>query len=189
MNRQILFIQGGGQGVHDEWDNQLVDSLRRELGHAYEIHYPRMPNEADPKYATWKSAIESALGTLQSGGVLVGHSIGATVLFGVLAERSQVGEFGAIVSLSAPFVGDGGWSSDDLHFPPDLGERLPEGVPVHFYHGLDDQEVPVSHVDLYARAVPRARVERLPGRDHQLNNDLREIAAAISRLEGQPESA
>ena len=24
---QILFIQGGGAGTHDEWDNKLVASL------------------------------------------------------------------------------------------------------------------------------------------------------------------
>jgi hypothetical protein len=27
--RQILFIQGGGAGTHDEWDNKLVESLRQ----------------------------------------------------------------------------------------------------------------------------------------------------------------
>ena len=27
--RQILFIQGGGVDAHDEWDDKLVDSLRR----------------------------------------------------------------------------------------------------------------------------------------------------------------
>jgi len=29
--RQILFIQGGGAGAHDEWDDKLFDSLSREL--------------------------------------------------------------------------------------------------------------------------------------------------------------
>ena len=32
MKRQILFVQGGGEGTHDEWDNKLVDSLERNLG-------------------------------------------------------------------------------------------------------------------------------------------------------------
>jgi hypothetical protein len=35
------------------------------------------------------------------------------------------------------------------------------------------------HADLYGRAIPQAQVHRLPGRDHQLNNDLREVAEAI----------
>ena len=30
--RQVLFVQGGGEGVHDAWDNRLVDSLGGELG-------------------------------------------------------------------------------------------------------------------------------------------------------------
>ena len=45
--RQILFIQGGGAGAHDEWDDKLVESLRQELGGGYEVRYPRMPDEGD----------------------------------------------------------------------------------------------------------------------------------------------
>jgi hypothetical protein len=48
--RQILFIQGGGAGAHDEWDDKLVESLRRELGAGHEVRYPRMPGEGDPAY-------------------------------------------------------------------------------------------------------------------------------------------
>ncbi len=46
MSLQVLFVQGGGAGVHDEWDNKLVDSLTRELGDGFEIRYPRMPRDA-----------------------------------------------------------------------------------------------------------------------------------------------
>ncbi|MFC0505264.1 hypothetical protein [Micromonospora costi] len=48
--RQVLFIQGGGAGTHDDWDDKLVDSLRRKLGNGYEVRYPRMPDEGDPSY-------------------------------------------------------------------------------------------------------------------------------------------
>ena len=44
----------------------------------------------------------------------------------------------------------------------------------------DDDTVPPAHADLYARAMPQAQVHRLPGRDHQLNNDLGEVASAIA---------
>ena len=86
VKRQLLFIQGGGAGVHDEWDDKLVESLRRELGPDYEIRYPRMPNEDDPRYAAWKTAIERELAALDDGAILVGHSIGATILVNALAE-------------------------------------------------------------------------------------------------------
>lgn len=48
--RKVLFVQDGGDGVHDQWDNHLVDSLRSELGPAYEIRHPVMPNEADARF-------------------------------------------------------------------------------------------------------------------------------------------
>jgi pimeloyl-ACP methyl ester carboxylesterase len=53
---------------------------------------------------------------------------------------------------------------------------------VHVFHGLEDQTAPPSHADLYARAVPQARLHRLPGRDHQLDNDLTEVATTLRHL-------
>jgi hypothetical protein len=58
--RQVLFIQGGGVGAHDGWDDKLVESLRRELGGEYEVRYPRMPDEGDPSYARWSTGAPAA---------------------------------------------------------------------------------------------------------------------------------
>jgi hypothetical protein len=177
--QQILFIQGGGAGVHDEWDDKLVDSLRREVGDAYEIRYPRMPHEDDPSYTRWSAAIRRELTALDDGAVVVGHSIGGTILINALAERAPGRELSAIVLIGAVFVGAGGWPGDEFELPRDLGARLPRGVPVHVFHGLADQTTPPSHADLYAVAIPQAHLHRLPGRDHQLDNDLREVARSL----------
>ncbi len=181
--RQLLFIQGGGAGVHDKWDNKLVESLEHELGSAYEICYPQMPDEADPRYDAWKATLEKELAALDDRAILIGHSIGGTMLVNVIAEQSSERRFGALFLIAAPFVGDGGWSSDDLQSPRDLGARLPRDVPVHIYHGLNDETAPPSHAELYARAVPQACIHRLPGRDHQLNNDMKDVAALIRLLD------
>ncbi len=45
--------------------------------------------------------------------------------------------------------------------------------------GLEDETVPASHADLYARAILQAELHLLPGRDHQMGNDLTEVAALI----------
>ena len=177
--RQILFIQGGGAGAHDEWDGKLVESLRRELGGGYEVRYPRMPDEGDPSYARWSAAIRREMADLTDGAVVAGHSVGGTIMIHAIAEQPPEQEFAAIVLIAAPFVGEGGWPGDEFELPGDLGARLPRGVPVHVFHGLDDETAPPSHADLYARAIPQAQVHRLPGRDHQLNNDLSEVARAI----------
>jgi pimeloyl-ACP methyl ester carboxylesterase len=177
--RQILFIQGGGAGVHDAWDDKLVASLRRQLGDGHEVRYPRMPGEGDPNYARWCAAIRRELADLDGGAIVVGHSVGATILINTLAEQPPAKNLGAILLIAAPFVGEGGWASDEFELTSDLGARLPPGVPVHVFHGLQDETAPLAHADLYALVIPHAQVCRLPGRDHQLNDDLSEVAAAI----------
>jgi predicted alpha/beta hydrolase family esterase len=178
--RQVLFIQGGGAGAHDDWDDKLFDSLKRELGDNCEVRYPRMPDEDDPSYTEWSAAIRREMTALDDGAVVVGHSIGGTILVNVLAERSPERELTSIVLIAAPFVGAGGWPGEEFELPHDLGARLPQGLPVHVFHGLADDTAPPSHADLYARAIPQAQLHRLPERDHQLGNDLSEVAKAIS---------
>ena len=177
--RQVLFIQGGGEGTHDEWDDKLVESLRRELGAGFEVRYPRMPAEDDPSATTWAPAIRQAMAALEDGAVVVGHSVGGTILVHTLAEESPGGRLGAIVLLAAPFVGTGGWPGDEFELRSDLGARLPTGVPIHIFHGLDDDTAPPAHADLFAHAIPQAQVHRLPGRDHQLGDDLGDVARLI----------
>ena len=91
-------------------------------------------------------------------------------------------QIGGIFLIAAPFVGEGGWTSNDVELPSDLGSRLPASMPVYLYHGSNDEEIPFDHVALYARAIPQAVVRPFTGRDHQLNEDLSEVAADIRRL-------
>lgn len=178
MPTQILFVQGAGEDVHDGWDDKLVASLARELGGDYPIAYPRMPDEADPNYAAWKPALLAAFEGLEDGAVLVGHSVGGTTLIHMLAEDPPAFRIGALALIATPFIGEGGWPSDELAPRHDFGERLP-GVPVFLYHGTADEELPLAHLQLYARTMPDAVVRLLEGRDHQLDNDLGEVAADI----------
>jgi predicted alpha/beta hydrolase family esterase len=182
MTKQILFIQGGGAGAYDDWDSKLVASLTRELGRGYDIRYPRMPNEAEPNYTIWKAALEHEIAALDDAAILVGHSVGGTIVINALAEQAVVRKLAGVLLISAPFVGRGGWSSDDIKPSPDLGGRLPPATPTYLYHGSEDDTVPYAHVDLYKQAIPHACVRKLEGRDHQLNDDLSEVAADIRRL-------
>ena len=183
--RLILFVQGAGKDVHEQWDNKLVEDLRRELGRGYEVRYPIMPNEADPQFAAWRGALENEIAALPNGAIVVGHSLGGTILINVLAECAPTVGLGAIVLIAAPFIGDGGWKSKDIEPRSDLATRLPPGVPVFLYHGDSDEIAPISHVALYAEAIPYARVRQLANRDHQLNNNLSEVASDIRELEGE----
>jgi predicted alpha/beta hydrolase family esterase len=182
MTKQVLFVQGGGEGTHDKWDNKLVESLERELGPDYEIRYPRMPNEADPKYALWKAALKKEFAKLDDGAIMVGHSIGATILINVLAEQPSDLAPSGIFLIAAPFVGEGGWPGEDMEPMSHLGARLQKRR-IYLYHGSEDDTAPFGHIDLYEKAIPHAVVRQLAGRDHQLNGDMSEVATDIRRLE------
>jgi pimeloyl-ACP methyl ester carboxylesterase len=161
---QVLFIQGGGAGTHDDWDDRLRLSLQQHLGPAHEVRYPRMPGEDDPSFPTWSPAIRQELAELDDGAVAVGHSVGGTLLLQTLAVH-LFRSLRSVAVLGAPF--------DGL-------DAFPEELPVHVFHGLADEYFPPEHAERYARAIPQARLHLLPGRNHQLNDDLSEVARAIS---------
>lgn len=161
-SRQVLLIQDGGAGVHDGWDGKLVDSLTNALGDGYEVRYPRMPQEDDPNYAAWSVAIRRELAAREDKAVVASHSVGGAILIGTLTARSMERGLRSIVLTAAPFVGAGGWLGVGFEFSSDLGARLPTDVPVHPFHGLADQTVPPSHVDLYGPATPLPRADGPP---------------------------
>jgi predicted alpha/beta hydrolase family esterase len=180
---KVLFIQGGGEGVHDDWDGKLAESLRSNLGSGYSVVYPRMPDEADPRYESWKATLCDELATLGKRALLVGHSVGGTILIKAVAESPPRSTVDGIFLIAAPFVGEGGWISEELELPFELGARISESTRVYLYYGSEDTTVSCDHADLYARAIPHAVVRRLADRDHQLNDDLSEVAADIRGLQ------
>lgn len=179
---QVLFVQGGGTDVHDSWDNKLVASLKKELGAGYRVRYPRMPHEDDPDPTTWKEAIDRELRKLSDGVILVAHSIGAAILIDYLADGNLERQPDGVFLIATPFIGDRGWPSDDLRSTKELASLLPDGAPLYLYHGRADETVPLSHVGMLAKALPHATIRRFEGRDHQLNNNLSELAHDIRRL-------
>lgn len=181
MTRQVLFIQGAGEGAYAE-DAELAASLRHALGDGYEVNYPSMPDEADPSLADWGDRIRSELASLGAPVILVGHSAGAVALMSFLAtSRHGKGQVACVVLVSAPFFGEGGWEGTGFELPRDLARLLPD-APVLFFHGTEDEIAPVAHLGLYAEVVPQAAFQRLEGRDHQLGGDMSDVAATIRTL-------
>ena len=183
--KQVLFVQGGGRGTHDAWDDKLVASLEKELDRGHVVHYPRMPREDDPDAAAWKEAIGKELGKLGNDAILVGHSLGAAILLDYLADGDGDLEhrLAGVFLIATPYIGEGGWPSDELRPTKELAARLPAGTPIYLYQGDYDETVPLSHVGMLAKVLPDATIRRLKGRNHQLNDDVSEVAHDISLLE------
>jgi hypothetical protein len=181
MTQHILFIHGAGEG---SWvaDAKLADSLRKALGPGFAVHNPEMPDEDNPDLGTWLRFIAAELKKLGDGALLVGHSFGGSVIARALCDDIGTRP-GGVFLVSAPFWGaDADWDLPAATLPADAASRFPEGVPVFLYHGTADEIVPVAHLDHFARALPQAKARRLPGRNHQLDDDLSEVAGDIRAL-------
>ena len=86
MRKPVLFIHGGGEGAYEE-DRKLAASLQDALGAAYEVRYPKMPDEDRPVYEAWKERIAKELDALDGEVILVGHSLGGSILLKYLSEE------------------------------------------------------------------------------------------------------
>lgn len=184
MSTQALFIQGAGQGAYAA-DEKLVTSLRHLLGPEYDVHYPAMPHEDDADYETWKAQIARELPALNDPVLLLGHSVGASVLLKYLAEVAVEKAIAGIFLIATPFWGGDGWRYEGftrLALQAGFAAKLPKGAPIFLYHSRDDEVVPVAHLGLYAQRIPQATIRELDGRRHQLNNDLSEVAEDIKSL-------
>ena len=184
MKRQILFIQGGGEGAYQA-DTLLVVSLRSALGSAYEVHYPKMLYESEPDYQNWKTRIGKELVGLESGVVLVGHSLGGAFLLKYLSDEKVEKAIAGIFLIATPYWGGDGWQYagyESVALPENFPSKLPSGTSIFFYHSRDDEVAPFAHLSLYARKLPQATIHAFDERGHQLKNDLSEVAADIKSL-------
>jgi predicted alpha/beta hydrolase family esterase len=176
----ILFIQGGGEGAY-EADKKLSSFLKDALKDLYIVHHPIMPDENDPDYEKCKTKIHEELNKIDDKVILVGHSLGSCFLLKYLSEEKIDKDIAGILLISTPFWGGGGWQYEGFRLKNDFVSQLPT-TPIFFYHSIDDEVVPFSHLALYAKEIPRAKLREIVGGGHQLNNDLSEVVQDIKNL-------
>lgn len=181
MKKHVLFIHGAGKGAFEE-DALLAESLQRELGTDYLVRYPQMINEDSPEYADWEPQITSEIAALSGKVILVGHSVGGSVLLKYVMENQDRLSVAALFMVATPFWGaDEFWKWDEVQLPDDVEVNL-KGLPVFIYHNRYDEVVPFNHLQLYAAKLPKAVIREVRQRGHQLDNNLSAIATDIKQL-------
>jgi len=179
--RKVLFVHGAGGEAFKE-DEALVLSLREALGPDFEVAYPEMPDGAAPEYGAWSAAISRELSALDGGVILVGHSLGASILLKHLSEERVDEPIAGVFLLATPYWETVDWEVAEFALREDFPAALPEETPIFLYHSRDDEVVPFAHLALYAGRLPRASVREFEDRGHQLGDDLSEVARDIGRL-------
>lgn len=181
VKAKVLFVQGGGEGAHGV-DAALAASLQRALGSDYDVRFPRMPDEGNPKLESWKPRISAELSRLTGKIVLVAHSVGGAVLLKYLSEEQPGKAIAGLFLLATPTWDGDAWNFDELKLPHDIARKLASIPRIFIYHSRDDEVVPFAHLALHAAALPGATIRAMDGRGHQFGNDLAEVAEDIRSL-------
>lgn len=202
MKQQVVHIHGGE--AFDTYDAFLeylettpisdptvakplrwTDTLRADLGEAYEVYQPTMPNKQNAQYREWKRWFARFVPYFRDGVVLVGHSLGGIFLVKYLSETSFPVRIHTLVLLGAPngpddFDGEG---IGDFAFDTELAAQIVDHVDhLIVAHSTDDPVVPYAHAEGYHRMFPKAEQWTFSDRGHFLDPAFPELLTHIREI-------
>jgi predicted alpha/beta hydrolase family esterase len=181
MTKHLIFFHGGGSEEDYEADSKLVTSLKLKLGSEYSVHYPLLPNNGTPDLGRRKQ-ISQEISASEDNVILVGHSLGASMLLACLSEIKIRKQIAGIFLLATPFwKGDEDWV-EAFKLQPDFAKQLDQKIPLFFYHCRDDEEIPFDHLSIYKQQLPWASFREISVGGHQFDNDLTIVADDIKSL-------
>jgi predicted alpha/beta hydrolase family esterase len=177
----VLFVHAAGDPRQPDGSGRLIDWLTTELGSAYRVHAPTMPEPDEPHYRPWRDRIEQELSEIQGSVILVGHSFGGSVLVKYLAEGSVKKPIRGLFLAEVPYWGPSGWEYEEYDLPDGFAADLPP-VPIFLYHSLEDPVVPFDHLGLFAAKLPHATQRPLEGSEHSFVDGMPHLVADIRSL-------
>lgn len=164
----LLFIHGAGGAVNDPQygSAQLLRSLKQEFARDFRIRAPLMPHPKDPHAVAWLDSLEAELSDFPARGVLVGHSMGGSMILKLISERRPNLLASGLVMIACPFWGEPDWKVEEFYLPKDFPDRVSGLKRILLYHSRDDAIVPFSHMATWHQHLPHAEVYELDGVGH-----------------------
>lgn len=87
MIKQLLYVHGANIPGEAQGTVGFGVRLSRSLGPGFHLTSPRMPEPLRPAYANWHSELINVLQLLHDGLIVVGHSLGGSVVFKLFAQE------------------------------------------------------------------------------------------------------
>jgi len=150
-------------------------------GETYEILHPEMPHPDYPKYKAWKSSVKKAFVKLRDDVLLIGHSLGGSVLLKFLSEEASPVpvRIAGLFLIAAPYWGKKDWEVQEFALREDFAAKLPSIPVIHLYHSRGDEFVPSDHVKEYKKRLPQAGLHEFGGNDHIFLSGLPELVQDV----------
>lgn len=183
MRKQILFAHSGGaQDGPGMGSYDFVKWLQKQLDSRYEIAYPIIEDPEAPTYKMWGVMLEKEFAKFDEEVILIGHSLGGSMLLKYLSERKSNLKVDGLFLIATPYWGSNGWNMDDFKLKRDFSKNLPPISSIHFFHCKNDPFVPFEHLKLYRKNLPNAVVHELSCNSHAFPGGLPELVENIKNL-------
>lgn len=166
IKKQVLFIHCGGSQRPQTGSSSLVKFLRVHLGSDYHIVFPEMPEPEQPAYDLWKQKLEQELLALEGEVLVVGHSLGASVVLKYFSEQRCPKAVNGLFLVAPPFWGADHWEVAEYEVTAESYRHLRSIERIFLYHSKNDEVVPFTHMGFYAGMLPHAVVRPLDTGGH-----------------------
>ncbi len=185
MTTRILFLHSAGPQNEGQGSSVLLSFMEKELGSFYKIYSPKIPDPENPTYKVWKTGLEKQLDLIDDAVILVGHSLGASVLLKYFSEVPYQKPIAGLFLVAAPYWGADGWELEDFTLKPNFPSHLSSIPHIGIYHSKDDEWVPVAHATHYQTKIPTATVRIFSQRGHNFDAGLPELVRDIKSISGK----
>ena len=165
---------GQGKGSYD-----LVNYLKTNLADEFQILFPTIEKPNSPTYHKFKDLFKLTFSELTEPVILVGHSLGGSTLLKYLSEEKTDISMLGLFLVSTPY-----WKSNmkEYQLKENFQTSLPSIPKLFLYHSESDPEVPISHLEVYEKALKNAVVRKIKGDEHIFSKGLPELVSDIKSL-------
>lgn len=182
MKPTVFFVHSAGPQGRHEGSDDFVAWLTSELGEAYAFEHPAMPHPDSPDYELWKKQLDVEFQHLSGEVILIGHSLGGSVLMKYLATNLVNVTIKSLHLCATPYWGLEGWQYEPFHLPQDYVAQLPAIGSVHIYHSKDDPEVSFEHAVRYQAELPHSELHAIDGDSHVFDEGIKQLINNIKQL-------
>lgn len=199
MKKQVLIIHGGNTfSNYSDYIKSLKtkiveleklkyrldwkDSITDDLGEKFEVLVPRMPNGTNAKYNEWKIWFEQIIPVLKDNVILIGHSLGGIFLAKYLSQNLLAKKVKAVVLISAPYKELDAEEIGDFSLPKSLSKLNKQIKNIILIQSEDDLVVPASHVYLYKKQLPEAKLILFKTYGHFQQTHFPELVKLINTI-------
>src|SRR5687767_7527656 len=143
--RKIFFLHSAGPQQGEEGSAKLIQYIKQNLSASYQVIAPVMKDPDNPEYENWKKALTGLFRIVDEETIIIGHSLGGSVLLKFLSEEHPLDKIRAIYLVAVPFWGSDGWDVSEFALAQNFAEHLPVAGATVIYQSEDDEIVTPDH--------------------------------------------